>query len=248
MNLGMLRRLAEAIRVKFEEVSRERSETPELISFLTLRKSIGWLGCLLPFVLILGSLLFGDCHQVQPSISHYYFTNMREVFVGILCAVGLFLFSYRGHSRLDSISANLAGVFGLGVAVFPTDKIAIQNCQTDVVSFIQWEANASIHYSCAALFFLTLAFMSLFLFTKSKYKWEDQTPEKRGRNLVYKVCGYLMIFSIAIIAVRVPLFHADDNSRIVFWFETLALLSFGISWLTKGEALLRDKLKTVGGH
>ena len=27
----------------------------------------------------------------------------------------------------------------------------------------------------------------------------------------------------------------------VYWLETLAILTFGVSWLTKGEAILRDK-------
>jgi hypothetical protein len=27
----------------------------------------------------------------------------------------------------------------------------------------------------------------------------------------------------------------------VYWLETLAILAFGISWLTKGEAILGDK-------
>lgn len=243
----MFAELKDSIKRKVDEARRERSETPELISFMVLRRSIGWLGFLLPFVLILGSFLFGKCSQIQPSISHYYFTNMREVFVGILCSVGLFLFSYRGYSRLDGISANFAGLFSLGIALFPTSKIA-QPCQTDVVSFMPWEANASIHFLCAALFFLILAYMSLFLFTKSRHKWEDQTPEKRMRNTIYKACGYMMVFSIVMIALSKPVFHSDDNSLIVFWFETTALVAFGISWLIKGEALFRDKLRTVNGH
>lgn len=234
----------ERIKLKARQVTSERSDMPELISFLTLRKAIGWLGCSLPFVLVLGSFLLGDCHHVQPSISHYYYTNMREVFVGILCSVGLFLFSYRGYSMLDSTAANLAGVFGLGVALFPTDRIPGQYCQCDVVSLIKTDASAIVHYACAASFFITLAFMSLVLFTRSKYSNQDQTAQKRKRNKIYKACGYLMILSIAIIA----LFGAETEGPLVFWFETLALLSFGISWLTKGEVLFGDKALTTKGH
>ena len=28
----------------------------------------------------------------------------------------------------------------------------------------------------------------------------------------------------------------------VFWLEALAVLAFGISWLTKGEAILKDEV------
>lgn len=240
----MLSTMIDGIKMKFRQLARERSDMPELISFLTLRKAVGWLGFSLPFVLILGSFLFGNCQQVQPSISHYYYTNMREVFVGILCAVGLFLFSYRGYSMLDSLAANLAGLFGLGVALFPTDRIPGQPCQSDVLSLIKTNTSAMIHYSCAAFFFLTLAFMSLTLFTRSKYQKQDQTFQKRRRNMIYKVCGYLMIVSI----VTIALFGSHTDGPMVFWFETLALLSFGISWLTKGEVLFADKVFTVKGH
>ena len=29
----------------------------------------------------------------------------------------------------------------------------------------------------------------------------------------------------------------------IFWLETTAILSFGISWLTKREAILKDQVK-----
>jgi len=29
----------------------------------------------------------------------------------------------------------------------------------------------------------------------------------------------------------------------VFWLETIAILALGISWLTKGEAILKDEVK-----
>ncbi len=29
----------------------------------------------------------------------------------------------------------------------------------------------------------------------------------------------------------------------IFWLETTAILSFGVSWLTKGEAILKDQVK-----
>jgi hypothetical protein len=29
--------------------------------------------------------------------------------------------------------------------------------------------------------------------------------------------------------------------RPVFWLESLAIVAFGVSWLTKGQAILRDR-------
>ena len=151
----------------FKKAAETKSKNAELISFLTLRRAIGWLGMLLPVVLVIGSMLVGKCNVVQPSISHYYYTNMREVFVGVLSAVSLFLFSYKGHSNLDSWASNVAGFFCLCVAIFPTD-IESYPCQNKLDSFISWSHQEYIHLTCASLFFIVLALMSIFLFTKSE--------------------------------------------------------------------------------
>jgi len=31
----------------------------------------------------------------------------------------------------------------------------------------------------------------------------------------------------------------------LFWLETLAILAFGVSWIVKGEAILKDEVKEV---
>lgn len=42
------------------------------------------------------------------------YTGMRDVFVGALCAIAVFLRSYRGYDRRDHIAGNLACVFAAG--------------------------------------------------------------------------------------------------------------------------------------
>ena len=166
---------------------------------------------------------------------------MREVFVGLMCAVSLFLFTYKGNSPIDGIAANAAALFALGVALFPTDVMSDYSCQHDVVSFIDVGFHSAIYFTCATLFFLTLAYMSIFLFTKSKHAKSNQTPEKRTRHVVYVVCGVIMMISISIIAIANCIVHVPETSKVTFIFETVALLAFGFSWLIKGEMLLGDK-------
>jgi hypothetical protein len=65
---------------------------------------------------------------------------------------------------------------------------------------------------------------------------------KLVRNKVYTVCGYMILAAIALIAV-VHFLPADSLIRAVspvFWLESLACVSFGISWFVKGEAILKD--------
>ena len=58
------------------------------ISYNKLRQAIGWLGILLPLLVYLETQFVGDCHYLQDSISHYYYTVSNSFFVGILWGLG----------------------------------------------------------------------------------------------------------------------------------------------------------------
>ena len=91
-------------------------------SFLALRRAVGWIGILLPLVLVLGTFLITGERAVLKTISLYYHTGMRDVFVGSICAIALFLFFYKGYDRWDNWACNIAGFFALGIALFPTSR------------------------------------------------------------------------------------------------------------------------------
>ena len=65
-----------------------------VLSYLGLRKAVGIIGTALPFVLAFGKILL-EGPGIQNSISSYYHTGMRDVFVGSLCAIAGFLMSRR---------------------------------------------------------------------------------------------------------------------------------------------------------
>src|SRR5258706_8775674 len=89
-----------------------------VMSYLTHRKVIGLMGVGLPFVVSIGAMLLSNT-GIQRSLSAYYYTGMRDVFVGILWAIGFFLLSYNGYAQVDNIAGNLGCVFAIGVAIFP---------------------------------------------------------------------------------------------------------------------------------
>jgi hypothetical protein len=218
-----------------------KTEDPRIISFNALRKAIGWLGILLPAAMLVGNFLFAQCYFIQDSNSHYYYTITGNLFVGILCSVALFLISYKGYAgdKTDNIVSTLAGLFALGIAFFPTTDDSTNSCA--IFHLPDSNPRSITHYVCAALFFITLAYISYFLFTKSK---GIKTERKKIRNKVYKFCGILIVFFIFLIAVY-GIFekHLTGISKIkpVFWLEWFALIAFGASWLIKGELLLKDK-------
>lgn len=188
---------------------------------------------MLPFALMTGMALFFRGDTIQKTISQYYYTGMRDVLTGALCAIALFMFYYKGYDKWDNRIGNLAGIFMLGIAWFPTSP----NDPQDTIG--------SIHFICASLFFIILACFSIFRFTLTE-KGKSRTKQKVNRNIIYRACGVVMLVCLVSIVIFFKFFHdAGSGSHFVFWGETIALIAFGVSWLTKGGTLYPDKRKGI---
>jgi len=212
----------------------QERNTTLVFSYLTLRKVIGLLGLALPFVLSFGAFAVFR-QELQSSISYYYWTGMRDVFVGTLFAIGFFLLSYQGYARADNIAGNLACLFAVGVALFPT-------MQSDSAAGLP-RVLSIVHFLCAAAFFGTLIYFCLVLFTKTKSRGRP-TRQKLIRNRIYRGCGYLMAVCILLTFVFFlvpPVYSALAPYSPVYWLEAIAIIAFGVSWLVKGEAILKDQ-------
>lgn len=226
--------------------SQLEKENKLVLSYLTVRKIIGILGLLFPLILVLGSFILGHCHAIQQSISNYYHTNMRDVFVGYVCTLSIFLFSYKGYDLTDRIVSALAGIFGLIVALFPTNlKLNPDNSPLDCNIWCSVERHdwiGQLHLISAGLFILCLCYFSLFLFTKGELQ---PTPQKVIRNKIYLTCGCIMFACIFLLIFLFILPKNVYNALLflkpVFWLETIAFLAFGFSWFVKGEFLLKDQ-------
>ena len=70
---------------------KQGSEESLVFSYLSLRRTIGFLGTALPFVLFLGALIIFRA-GLQSSMSSYYHTGMGDVLVGTMCVIGFFLY------------------------------------------------------------------------------------------------------------------------------------------------------------
>lgn len=238
----------------------EERNASAVIEVRSLRRVIGLTAVLLPWTLMVSErlrhVLFGERvgpagPWIERSISAYFHTGVREIFVGALAAIGVFLLAYRGLQRIDVVASKLAGFLALVVAALPTYERPLDpksNAANSVTLFSDAfhpdpAVVGRIHFAAAGLLFATLACMSLFLFTRT-----DQvvpTPQKRARNVVYVVSGVVIVVAIGLIAV-VKLTNVEDAlPGIVFWLETLAMTAFGLSWLTKSEIILGDKQPTT---
>lgn len=199
-----------------------------MINTTRLRCTIGWLGMLLPWIVLILAGIYG--YGFPDSISQtYYFESCITPFMIILGSAGLLLFSYKGYDKQDDIVCTLAGIFGLGICIFPCFATVVLDADRMVGTFqIVQNISGWIHNACAVSFFGLLAYNSLFLFTKSS---GVMTKNKKKRNIIFRVCGIGMIASFLIL---IPVTRYELHGG-VWLIEAIALAFFGISWLTKAD-------------
>ncbi len=214
-------------------------------SYLFLRKCIGVIGIALPFVLVILTVILGNSFVIQDSISSYYYTVTRNIFVGSLCATAIFLISYR-YENLDNLVSTVAGAFAIGVALFPTDQMCPKKqpmCNVGLPMAIGWA-----HGVCAVCFITSLAIMALIFRKSDKKNPTDRTPEKLQRNMVYLLCSitiYECVVLLILIAVIQNLILPDKpwlpSLHPILLLECFALWAFGFAWFVKGETIWKDK-------
>jgi hypothetical protein len=211
------------------QTKRPGNDNDQIIPYYTLRILIGAAGILLPILLVIGKLISQNSFKLEYSISDYYDNSTSgDILVGVLFALAFFLVSYKGYAAIDSIAANFGCTFALGVALCPT---------TSSNKFVHYA-----HFGFAFLLFSVFIFFSIYLFRKSS---AHPTKQKKNRNKVYLICGIIMIACIVTIAAFEILVAAEVREKLhpVFWFESLALVSFGFSWITKAEVVFQDEKK-----
>ena len=209
------------------ETTRPGTGNDQIIPYYVLRILIGAAGISLPVLLIIGKLIFENSLTIEYSISDYYDNGTAgDILVGILFALAFFLVSYKGYARIDNIIASLGCFFALGVALCPTTS----SCKPVHI----------LHFVFAVLLFTVFILFSTWLFRKSS---GHTSKQKDKRNKVYLVCGIIMIICILLIAILSLTRFADEWSQKyhpVFWLESLALVSFGFSWITKAEVVFKE--------
>jgi hypothetical protein len=212
-------------------MSQASHRDPRVHSYLTMRNAVGYLGILLPFVLAAGNwLIFSG--GMQKSVSDYFYTGMRGVLVGGLSIIGAFLLAYRADDKWEGLFTSTAGVGAVGVALFPTPP-PHPSLRTAVFGYC--------HYLSGSLLFISLTVLALWLFRRSS----PEAVRSRLRQLrghVYLACGVVMVVSLALAGIAsLPFAARLSPLDPVFWMETAATAAFGVSWLVKGQAILRDR-------
>ncbi len=228
---------------------------------MNLRWAVGVLGIWFPIILIvLGCFYYGE---VRLTISDYYnfvasnnssgspkplyYPALRDFFVGVLFLIGLSLIYYTGYEKKinefisDKMATTIAGVCALGVAMIPTaapsNAIILKYINLPFISV------SILHVIVATLFFLSVTYISFIVFTRTDPS-EPMSPRKKRRNMIYIGCGTVMLVAIVLIGVVSVIGHwwpdlqttLKEKCYIVLILESVSLVAFGFSWLTKAKA------------
>jgi hypothetical protein len=185
-------------------------EAQAVRSYLYLSLGIGLIAIALPVLLMIAG---GD--RPHDSISSFYHDttgSARDILVGSLCAVGVFLFLFHGLSKLENWLLNVAGVAIIAVALIPSPG--------STGSGSPWP-----HRGAAIVFFVLIGIVAIFL-SKGRIKNIRSERKKRWFTAAYNSAGAAMVV--------LPVFVAAlQGTNWVFLTEWAGIWAFSAYWILK---------------
>jgi hypothetical protein len=202
-----------------------------------MRVLVGVLGVMLPLVLVVGDRWLGAEPLVRDSLSAYYYSGVRELFVGVLSAIGVFLFTYKvAEHSLDNTLTLSAAAAVVAVVLFPTGLPADGAVPTPLQQKLGESRVEVIHFGGALIFILSLAAISLLYGVREGRR----SPRRRKRSprfwrRYHWGCALLILLALAGVGVDMATELGPDQSVLIG--EWVAVWAFGASWLMKGLEL-----------
>lgn len=203
-----------------------------LSTYNSLRLGMGIIAAATPIVIVLWALIFGV--GWQDSISAYYFAPLgdkleysiypgRVLFVGVLFALGSFLYLYKGFSWGENVALNLAGAFAVGVAMCPMYA---------QVGYIPY--SNILHFTFAVLLFVCMAYTAIFC-CDDTLQWVADPKRRAWFRRTYYVIGWFM--ALFPLTGFVLAYFFDAVQRHIFWIEAAGIWAFAAYWFTKSIEL-----------
>jgi hypothetical protein len=214
-------------------------------SYLIMRLLVGALGVALPFMLMLVDGWAFDGHPFpRNSLSAYYYSGAREVFVGTLSAIGVFLVTYKVAERtLDNTLSFLAGLAAVVVALFPTGAPGAIAQLTPLQDKLGEGTVQAIHFTAAGIFIVSLGVICYFFGVR-----EGARPPRPGnrsptfwRRYHWGCAGTIAAAVVWILITAL----AGAPRRSLLIGEAVSVWAFGASWFMKGLEL--DILRRSSG-
>jgi hypothetical protein len=199
-----------------------------------LRLGVGIIGAGLPIMLIVWNAIAGDKTIVPSSMSGSYYTSARNLFVGSLCALGVFLILYR-QTILQNLVTWCMGGFALLVAFAPTAP-APPATEPQWVNYLHHAAAGALIFTLGVFCFVlergdAAGAASLDPAEPAGYSAPLQVPS--WRKILYFGCGSLVFLSGAF-AVYTGVWPTSWSTGwpSLYLFEAVAVFAFGVAWIT----------------
>ncbi|MBV7378136.1 hypothetical protein [Maritimibacter dapengensis] len=202
-------------------------------AFRRLRYGLGLLGLVLPFLLAFSGRVVDGV--VQPTISDVFHTTQRDLLVGGLTAIGVFLVVHRGWRRFPGrwlspdLIVFLAGIAAMGVAFFPNESTEIATTSQKVLGL---KVAPILHYGAALLLYLMMSMTCFLVYAPDAAGWERRFYVWAGRVIFFTGCMVMVLSGIKNNTDGV-LAQFIISNNLVFWDESLGVWAFSASWLLK---------------
>jgi hypothetical protein len=176
-----------------------------------------------------GKLRFGL--QLQGEMSAYYWATpggdpavdppMRVWFVGLIFAIGSFLFLYKGYSVVEELALDFAAILLILVALVPMCGSGDGQCP----SWSVW------HGRFAILFFIIIALFATYdSFLGAR---EARASTSLGNfRIWYGIAGILMI-ALPVLAAVLHHYFLGRADTLTFWVQAFGIWAFCLYWSIK---------------
>lgn len=196
---------------------------PYARAYIVMRLAIGVFALVLPPALVfLEPALFSGQPFLRGSLSAYYYSGVRELFVGGLWAIGVFLIIYKAlRWTWDGVLSTAAGLLFLVVAVCPTGRPGDGFPPTPLQNRFGEERIEAIHFAAAgAALFLLAAISALF------------GRELRRTRALHLACAAMILAAVALAGYAGITGEPDKALLVAEW---AAVWAFAVSWLAAVE-------------
>jgi hypothetical protein len=147
---------------------------------------------------------------------------VREFFVGVLWAIGVFLITYKFADRSrEGRASTYAGAAAILVALFPTQRPGGGFALTPLQTQVGEQTVEGIHFGSAGVFIALLALIS--------YYFGKFGHTRRG---LHYVCAVIIGVALALAGIAGRTGHPDKGLLVA---GVLAVLAFTVSWMAKVE-------------
>ena len=134
------------------------------------------------------------------SISAYYYTPARSVFVGSLCALGVSLIAYKGHSPEEDVLLNFSGLMAFVVAMVPTVPDA--RCGPNPYTQTPAEIAAAVRNNIWSLVVVAVIAAVVVAWLEHGVSTRDPAEHLSARSVVITVvCGAVLLGELTLFLV-----------------------------------------------